>query len=1536
MEYLVHLPAFRILVCKECHHAVLPSQLNSHFHAPPHRFAKAERQRIEDAVALDVPGLIPNETYLQRMAFPFPADTTAPLDALGPARDGGLRCPYTTLADAGCPFVSGSEKKMMKHCREQHGWENRKGKGRPSKHSVPVHTTRPWRSGISYQRFFIQGPKSGFFEVGRNAPRENVSPDDEGDPYDRLLEAMNARHAGVAAAERNALLPIDESMEPSPWQRRVGVGRYLQQIDGVELGQLRELVRPPDAPGEAPLRAVHKALRRVVRRARRVAIHTQVGIFALFEVERKETGERPAKPFNPYLRPASVRRYCATWYGLLSYMVRTQGFPDGDRPPFALTRGQQRSLDKVIQLAGEQATGTAAPNVPAQLEEAILDLVIAALDHPLKDNPYASIVVSGLAILSIEADGRYAELEEYLPRISAVVKIGRLLVLFKAYQVRQASIQRRVQRGIEPAEAEANAPSHISLVQDMVQRFLVRHGTARDPTPTDWLLPLRTYGMKIVYTTPADGSIHWVGDTIHYQSLRFSMNQLRAMVHGLLTEAQQLLFATLLFGGTQEPGEIDRTTLPPIDWGWVDNPTEKAVGWSFLKDVRNRFQADGATWLARRVFGHADLTRQYLCKEGHTVRWGTKAIDQYMWSVERFLDKLFPLVYFANMPPRVPEMLTLRHRNTANGGVRNTFVDQGLVVLVTMYHKGYELSGRLKPIQRFLPKEVSELLLYYLWLVLPFCERVRSVAADVQSFSAFLWGDRSSSGPGDEDSSEGSSSGDDDGSPTLQRTSATRHTRWTADHARRLVQKETERFLGVRFGVAAWRQMAPAIPRRYLRASFGPDVYGGPGELDSDEEDGEAPADSAWDLQSTHQTFTAGMLYGRLASEAEFETADKKEQYRAVSQEWHRFLQFPSSFGAGGPRMGHKRKPLSYWEAANQEARLVRWKQLATTNLYARLQALEGAGARFRGKQEDALQAIVAGHSPVVVVLGTGVGKSLCFMLPASSVPGGTTVVVVPLVALQTNLVERCSKKGILSLVWSSRRPHDTATLLFVTPESALTKAFAGLLNRLAAARQLDRIVVDEVHVVLDGTKDFRPKLRELGDLVARGVQMVYLTATLPPAEEAELFALLHVDRSDLVLVRGPTSRPNIQYQVVEARRPLSAPPAGPGQDDTMALFLEQLVQEKLELYPHPAKVIVYTGSIAAGVQVAETLRCGFYHAKAVGKDQIFQDWLHDRADGDYGERGRVLVASNALGLGIDVPDVRVVVHLGRMRRLKDYAQESGRAGRDGQTSEALVVLHQLPRRPVQAGASDIDRYLSGAICRRIVLDAVMDGRTDRGGCEGSEVVCDLCEAAVCVSDPKTNAGADAGALARMYVGQRISLEKSRIADQAEQLADGMAAWAGRCCHCYGQGHPGLDHAVRDCTEPDAEAVRDAIRTLEYEIRTARAGARFSGCYWCFLPQDLCQRWVRRGDEGGWALDEAVAHCQYDGVLLGAVVALWLAFSDAITPVVDEAMAKDGVHPGDAAGRYIWLGKQVRWGLVESNWLCVVFVMGMKLLGASL
>ena len=90
-------------------------------------------------------------------------------------------------------------------------------------------------------------------------------------------------------------------------------------------------------------------------------------------------------------------------------------------------------------------------------------------------------------------------------------------------------------------------------------------------------------------------------------------------------------------------------------------------------------------------------------------------------------------------PARAPELLGLRWKNTSQGGTRNIFIENGLVAFVTGYHKGYRSSGNIKIIHRYLPREVAELLVYYLWLVLPFHEKVQLAAHQKRCNSAFLW-----------------------------------------------------------------------------------------------------------------------------------------------------------------------------------------------------------------------------------------------------------------------------------------------------------------------------------------------------------------------------------------------------------------------------------------------------------------------------------------------------------------------------------------------------------------------------------------------------------------------------------------------------------------------------------------------------------------------------------------------------------------------------------------------------------------------------
>jgi superfamily II DNA helicase RecQ len=172
----------------------------------------------------------------------------------------------------------------------------------------------------------------------------------------------------------------------------------------------------------------------------------------------------------------------------------------------------------------------------------------------------------------------------------------------------------------------------------------------------------------------------------------------------------------------------------------------------------------------------------------------------------------------------------------------------------------------------------------------------------------------------------------------------------------------------------------------------------------------------------------------------------------------------------------------------------------------AQLKRMIGDSAEFRGVQEAAIVAITAGESPVVAVMPTSGGKSLLFMLPAWAEQGGTTVVVVPLIALRGDMKQRCTKLGISCVEWESRCPPDAAAVVLVTPESAVGEAFATFLNRLQATRQLDRIVIDECYIVLNRQYTFCKQMQQLGRLVALETQIVMLTATLPLSEEDELF----------------------------------------------------------------------------------------------------------------------------------------------------------------------------------------------------------------------------------------------------------------------------------------------------------------------------------------------------------------------------------------------------------------------------------------------
>lgn len=348
---------------------------------------------------------------------------------------------------------------------------------------------------------------------------------------------------------------------------------------------------------------------------------------------------------------------------------------------------------------------------------------------------------------------------------------------------------------------------------------------------------------------------------------------------------------------------------------------------------------------------------------------------------------------------------------------------------------------------------------------------------------------------------------------------------WTSVRMREIMKNQSHRLMGAKINISIWRQLAIAISRKYCQEN--------PFEEGTAEEEGEEDAhaeDNPWDLQTGHSSHIGGMIYARLLEEGDSSVASQRAKFHAISQQWHRFLGFPSSYQGIG-LSGSKRESV---RMELEDVRIKRWKRTRNIDIHERLESMMGSEVRFRGLQEPILRAIVRNHSTILAIMATGGGKSLLFMLPAYSISGGTTIVITPLVSLQEDLSVRCQKVGIPSIMWNSQsRPHGER-IVITTPESAVSQGFMIFLNQLQGACQLDRIVIDECHTVLDATDAFRARMRELGELAKLGVQMLFLTATLPPSVEDEFFQIIKIRIPTVDIFRDRTHRKNIEYGVHE------------------------------------------------------------------------------------------------------------------------------------------------------------------------------------------------------------------------------------------------------------------------------------------------------------------------------------------------------------------------------------------------------------------
>lgn len=788
---------------------------------------------------------------VEELMLKSPVDPNSPSFQAPPA--GLLALPHLPIYNGfSCPvcgYTCASKGTVEKHFRDEHV-ELKRPRGRQPKATA---ATAPQWKQVSCQRLFVGGSKSQFFTV--------ISPDEvqQGEEAQRRQDlAARLPEAdyilsqvdevlGQSNQEMNELenLILDDAAttEVSPWLEMTRWPKYLQ---GHSFNEVALLASPANPTSEPLLLEFTASLDRIVEEAHSSIRNDKVNVFDQARInsfiQRRRAFDRP---LMTKLRDSTYKAYKQVFKRLICFAYRTIQPENTVVLSHRLTNRQLGHLDEMIGIGEDllrlkqsqqqeedvnQRPNSIQTSMKTRLDRACLQFCISILDHTLKGDLFESTAIGFLAALAVDPEKNILrDACSFTTYLSAFVKISQMLVI-------QMSVMMAEDGLIEhPAD----------VLDEMRERFLI-HGSR---SPFNWVLRLRAYGKKIRNSSTSLGYIYWSDDheQLTYKQLVLKIADFKRFISMQVELAQSELEQLFLIHDDEERGDV----IPTFEMRELkDDPTEITRGWSFCKDPRNKdVLPDGKRWMLDRVLKADSLRAEFVeVRKDSKVFWKAAAAKKYIAKINSFLERLLLLVHTtAGQPARGTEILSLRHCNTVNGHHRNVFIEDGLVSTVTAYHKGYNIIGSTKIIHRYLPSEVSELVVYYLWFILPFWKMLNVLVWQNKELpSPFLW-------------SKG------DGS-------------WESSRLTSILKEQARIHMQTHLNITYYRHVAIAISRVHLKSGGFKRDYG--------------MEEKKTDDQASHTTWIAGTIYARGLEEAPGAVAERRAEYRLVSREWHNFLGF--------------------------------------------------------------------------------------------------------------------------------------------------------------------------------------------------------------------------------------------------------------------------------------------------------------------------------------------------------------------------------------------------------------------------------------------------------------------------------------------------------------------------------------------------------------------------------------------------------------------------------------------------------------------
>ncbi|KAK0926478.1 hypothetical protein LTR29_017851 [Friedmanniomyces endolithicus] len=951
---------------------------------------------------------------------------------------------------------------------------------------------------------------------------------------------------------------------------------------------------------------------------------------------------------------------------------------------------------------------------------------------------------------------------------------------------------------------------------------------------------------------------------------------------------------------------------------------QEMVEASFVNNKQNRLESKWREVTIGRLL--ASRSGKKMHRDG---KWHTRLAREYL----RTVDKLRKLLLFCvhvtgGQPARGSEILSLRFKN-GHLRDRNVFILDGYVMTVTFYNKTEAEWDIPKVVPRFLPWRVGQLLSLYLIYVQPFMEMLSVETSYGCGWSEYIWG--SDKGP------------------------------WETPKLTSILRQRTGEDIGHALGTLDFRHTAIGIGRKFVGDEFAKGYKDETGEV----EEPEVEADDPLEISAGRGSAVGVNRYAVRSDIVRHLSQRNIETFRPLSESWHRFLGLQSRKSAA-PLEGLKRKVE---EARTPTAKKVKvsWKgglmtpatmsvdvgssipavraQLPTTpyttihdpdgranvpssplNRFGRIgvpssppiptstpdpprppkppgpdlehreravrKALgveERAAVTYKSaEQEEALERIMNGSdSALAVVLPTGGGKTLLFTATACLDDPGMTIVVVPYRQLIIETLDDAKDRGIDAVEWRHDM-QDPADIVFISADK-LNNIFFDYSARMVDKGLVRRVFIDECHLAVTA-HSWRPKMVSLARLRSIEAPMIMLTATLPLHMETDLEVTMRCELS-LTLIRACTARKTTRYIV------RSDVEDGKLMDEAIEVCSQHLARLQ-----HKSKMVVYCRSKKECEDLAEALGCNFFYSGSPDNETVIRMWK---------DAGGCVVATTALGTGVNYAGIVLAVHVGMPYGLIDFAQESGRAGRGGEVVTSLVLLEKnwhaieqakrlAKRREWSPDEMAMLDFVNTDDCRRLTLGRYFD-RKPAPDCDSGELErCDRCCSGV--SDWARSERA------RAY-------EKDIVEEALDQMANGCpVCWV---TSALGGGHAWL-HDGRTCrrrrtvtidTGGDIEMGEDVCDRFRATVLYLDGGKT---CHACGISQKMCR--TREAGRGG---------CQWPRI---ATAVVRLAMSNTIGQNIIR-QAGYGGEMNDWQSYALWLGQPHRlrlWGELASNSMLII------------